>query len=119
VRCTRVELWIVGFRVVKFDGEKEPVKMPMHFYKPCIEEAVTTARNGLGHVFHWCAHHAKEPTCGATQLGTEEGDVCYRDGCLGRLEYPPPVNCYCHLNPPCGACMAVRLTCPDCDWEEE
>lgn len=50
-------------------------------------------------------------------IGHEEGSVCGRDGCAGRIEYTKPENCSCHISPPCHACMNTHLHCPDCDWE--
>jgi hypothetical protein len=48
--------------------------------------------------------------------GTEEGQVCNRDGCVGVIEIADPVNCSCHISPPCGACTEPREFCPVCDW---
>jgi hypothetical protein len=48
-----------------------------------------------------------------------EGDNCPEDGCTGILEYPPVENCYCHVCPPCAACMNNKLTCTECGWEDE
>ena len=48
------------------------------------------------------------------KIGTEEGDVCNRDGCTGRMGYPPPEDCSCHINPPCAACVSAELTCEEC-----
>jgi hypothetical protein len=55
--------------------------------------------------------------------GKHEGDTCNRiDGtnglCKGVLRCQEPVNCSCHINPPCGACTDAKLECPDCGWEE-
>jgi hypothetical protein len=50
-------------------------------------------------------------------LGTEEGDVCGRDGCEGVIELQKADNCSCHLCAPCSACVNRNLHCPDCDWE--
>ncbi len=47
----------------------------------------------------------------------KEGGVCPQ--CReGKLHYPCAENCPCHINPPCGSCMAVVLTCDQCWWEE-
>ena len=51
-------------------------------------------------------------------LGFEEGDICGREGCDGRIEIKPPENCSCHIAPPCSACTAPRAFCPECDWHE-
>lgn len=52
-------------------------------------------------------------------IGHEEGEICGRDGCEGRIEYTKPDNCSCHISPPCSACMSTHLHCPNCDWEAE
>lgn len=49
----------------------------------------------------------------------EEGDMCREKGCGGRLVYPQAENCSCHISPPCSACTSVRLTCPECGWEDD
>lgn len=48
----------------------------------------------------------------------EEGDAC-PFGCEGKLGYPKAEDCSCHLNAPCGACVSVVLTCPECGWEDD
>ena len=57
-----------GFTVVKFAGEPEPLKCPLLGYRHCTEDGVTTIAHA-GMTFHWCAPHAKDPTCGVT-VGT-------------------------------------------------
>ncbi len=53
-------------------------------------------------------------------IGTEEGDKCNRNGCLGILRYTKPEKCSCHLGyPPCSACTSTYLYCPECGWEDE
>lgn len=47
----------------------------------------------------------------------DEGDKCPE--CKGDLHYPKVVNCCCHINPPCGACVDNKLTCRECGWEWE
>ena len=49
----------------------------------------------------------------------EEGDYCDVEDCPGFLEYPKPVDCSCHINPPCHACTERKLTCPHCGYELE
>lgn len=51
--------------------------------------------------------------------GTEEGDICGRDGCDGVIAYTKSENCSCHISPPCSSCMSVKLHCPECDWKAE
>jgi hypothetical protein len=51
--------------------------------------------------------------------GTKKGQTCNREGCKGKLYYPPIENCSCHINPPCNACIENKLTCPECGWEIE
>ena len=43
---------------------------------------------------------------------------CYIDK-LGRLYRSKSENCSCHINPPCGSCMAVYLVCDECGWEDD
>ncbi len=47
----------------------------------------------------------------------EEGDHCPE--CGTSIVYPKVEGCSCHINPPCGACVDNRLTCPSCGWEDE
>jgi hypothetical protein len=49
----------------------------------------------------------------------EDGDKCREKDCRGRLAFPKVENCSCHINPPCGACTMVRLTCDECGWKDE
>ena len=51
--------------------------------------------------------------------GTEEGDVCGRDGCDGVMDWKPAENCSCHVSPPCSACVDAPLWCPECGFEVE
>jgi hypothetical protein len=48
--------------------------------------------------------------------GEEEGALCCRDGCCGRIEIKPTENCSCHIMPPCPGCEEAPLWCPECDW---
>lgn len=53
--------------------------------------------------------------------GTEEGQLCRRDGCPGVIELvPDPAleGCSCHLNPPCGYCTSIMPECPICQWRD-
>ncbi len=50
--------------------------------------------------------------------GTEEGDICGRNGCLGELHFAPVDNCSCHISPPCNQCVTNPLTCPECGWQQ-
>lgn len=52
-------------------------------------------------------------------LGYGEGDVCNRNGCVGRIESHPVENCSCHISPPCNACVERLCFCPECGWDEE
>lgn len=49
----------------------------------------------------------------------EEGDNCPEPKCGGKLFYPQPENCSCHINPPCNHCTNVLLTCGECGWEDD
>lgn len=53
------------------------------------------------------------------KIGTEEGEVCGRDGCEGVIAYTKPENCSCYISPPCSSCTGTYLHCPECDWEVE
>jgi hypothetical protein len=53
------------------------------------------------------------------QFGTDEGQLCRRDGCCARIEIKPTENCLCHINPPCSGCVEAPLWCPDCGWEAQ
>ena len=53
------------------------------------------------------------------ELGYAEGDVCGRNGCMGLIDSHASEGCYCHINPPCGACTSPRNFCPECDWQEK
>lgn len=76
-----------------------------------------------------CGHHcdcswSQDKCCwcgkefGANE-GTEEGDVCNRDGCQGTMGYPEVEGCTCHISPPCGKCTENRLVCNVCGEEEQ
>lgn len=49
-----------------------------------------------------------------TPVGRKEGETCNRDGCVGTMELDPPVNCSCHIDPPCSACVDPTFTCTEC-----
>jgi len=50
-------------------------------------------------------------------FGTEIGETCKRDGCVGVIdEYEKEGCCSCHINPPCGYCVEDNLYCPVCEW---
>jgi hypothetical protein len=46
----------------------------------------------------------------------KEGDKCE---CGGTFEFPPVVECWCHIAQPCGACVDNRLACDSCGIEDE
>ena len=52
------------------------------------------------------------------EYGTYDGEVCNRDNCKGVIDLYPPINCSCHINPPCPACTNPQFYCPECGWEE-
>lgn len=52
-----------------------------------------------------------------SETGTEEGALCRRDGCCGRIELSKPENCSCHISPPCWDCENLHLECADCGWD--
>lgn len=53
----------------------------------------------------------------------DEGSKCIIHGCNGTMGLEKIENCSCHINPPCHACVDVRLTCSECgydpEWEED
>lgn len=49
-----------------------------------------------------------------TDCGTEEGDVCNRDGCEGIMWLPPVTDCSCHISPPCAQCERNAIVCNEC-----
>lgn len=53
-----------------------------------------------------------------TSIGVEEGETCNRAGCTGKLEYVRQGDCTCHISTPCAACLSMKLSCPECGWEE-
>jgi len=53
-----------------------------------------------------------------SETGKYEDDKCNRNGCCGKIEVRPSINCSCHINPPCSACTAPRHFCKVCGWEE-
>ena len=52
-------------------------------------------------------------------LGTEEGNVCGRDGCDGILVMTREGECRCHISPPCSSCVNMKPACPKCHWVQE
>jgi hypothetical protein len=48
----------------------------------------------------------------------EEDDKCPKCR-TGKLYYPKVENCSCHINPPCWECTNVKLTCDNCEWEDD
>ena len=112
-------------RVVNADGHE----------KSQVGDILTIATEGVdsgGHDYG-LFHRFKEVSYGlyayrlelveAAELQTissepEEGGPCPDSGCAGRLYFPLPVNCRCHLGgAPCSACTSVVLTCLSCGWE--
>jgi hypothetical protein len=53
------------------------------------------------------------------KIGHEEGELCGREGCDGRIAYTKPDGCSCHISAPCSSCTSTYLHCPDCGWEAE
>lgn len=49
----------------------------------------------------------------------EEDDYCPMENCNGTLIFLAPVNCSCHINPPCSVCVNNPLVCNKCGWTEE
>jgi hypothetical protein len=60
----------------------------------------------------------------AAPVGTDEGELCMRDNCLGVIEYMPDSSmdgCGCRNMPmpPCSYCTSTMPECPRCGWREE
>jgi hypothetical protein len=52
-------------------------------------------------------------------LGIEEGAICNRDGCTGKIAFAyEGEGCTCFNNPPCNYCLSSYLHCPTCGWDE-
>lgn len=54
----------------------------------------------------------------------QEGEACaiiLEDGgiCPGRMEFGPPIDCSCHISPPCDSCVSRELECSECGQEME
>jgi hypothetical protein len=49
-------------------------------------------------------------------LLTEDGSG---EPCKGHLIIKPPVDCSCHISPPCAGCVEAPLVCDTCHWEVE
>jgi len=64
MRCTRVEPWVYGQVMVKFDTEKHPLPCPLICYMPCARDATRSTRSSDGLVFHRCDVHAADPISG-------------------------------------------------------
>lgn len=54
-----------------------------------------------------------DPSRAGGRPGDEEGALCCRDGCTGRMIFAPE-NCSCHISPPCGDCID-GLVCEVCE----
>ena len=49
----------------------------------------------------------------------EEGDDCHCENCSGKMGFEEVIGCYCHIAPPCSACVDNPLVCLECGFEEE
>lgn len=54
-------------------------------------------------------------------LGYDDGELCNRQGCQGKIQEMHPHNdgCSCHINPPCSYCVGTYHYCPACEWTDE
>jgi hypothetical protein len=56
-------------------------------------------------------------------VGTEEGDLCRRDGCPGVIELFPDTSeggeCSCHIPTPCAFCLSTQPECNVCGGRDE
>jgi hypothetical protein len=71
------------------------------------------------------------PDEGPQEPGQEDGEICGRyeepdedaprgykpKPCEGEMLADKVVNCSCHINPPCGACVDAGVTCDTCGYE--
>jgi hypothetical protein len=48
----------------------------------------------------------------------EDGGKCPCKDCLGLLALEPVVNCSCHIDPPCNACLDRIVVCKECGWQD-
>lgn len=58
----------------------------------------------------------------SVKCGEEEGDLCRRDACCGRLTLQAGAefeSCSCWRSAPCSHCMSMVPECPDCGWRAE
>jgi hypothetical protein len=48
--------------------------------------------------------------------GVQEGAVCNRDGCTGRMKVWRDGECTCFQSSPCGSCANLGLECTECGF---
>ena len=48
----------------------------------------------------------------------EDGGKCPCKDCGGKLVLERVVNCSCHINPPCNACLDRIFICEVCGWSD-
>ena len=52
--------------------------------------------------------------------GVNEGELCKRDGCCGRIIIEQePCHCAAMRMPPCSACEQAWFECSDCGWRSD
>jgi hypothetical protein len=59
------------------------------------------------------AHVCAQEDCEGCEFGVAEGDTCTDCG-KGTLRFVPNGDCFCHLSPPCSACVESVLECDKC-----
>jgi hypothetical protein len=52
------------------------------------------------------------------RLKPEDGGKCPCKDCPGLLAFEPVVNCSCHIDPPCSACLDRIFVCEECGWQD-
>lgn len=47
-----------------------------------------------------------------------EGSWCFLDGCKGTMQWTREIgsSCSCHINPPCQACVDMKIVCTSCSF---
>lgn len=84
---------------------------------PRSEMFIITHEHTLADVIRWLLLQTDiEEAYALLAKATEEGAVCPKADCDGRLEYFVE-NCSCHISPPCSACTASHMRCDTCGVE--
>lgn len=83
----------------------------------CMKCIVFSILMVLTYFLAWCGIKHSEGL-DKKDVGISEGDICWRDDCLGTIQKVDG-SCTCHMgNPPCGYCVDAPHYCDTCTWEE-